>query len=157
MELQAIGKVKQEAGKTTLMLDENVKEALLGLRDFSHVMVLYWFDQLDLPELRAERVLEKPYVKGPDKLGIFATRGPVRPNPIAVSVTGILSVDEKAGLVELDYLDAEEGSPLLDLKPYTPSTEIVREYRSPDWCAHWPQSYEESGEFDWWKEFNFEE
>ncbi|MGM0213132.1 SAM-dependent methyltransferase [Enterococcus sp. AZ109] len=156
MELQAIGKVSQQEGKTTLVLKEEVKDALLGLGDFSHVMVLYWFDQLDVPELRAERVVEKPYKKGPEKLGIFATRGPVRPNPIAVSVAGILSVDEEAGIVELDYLDAEVGSPLLDLKPYTPSAEIVQEYQSPDWCAHWPQSYEESGEFDWSKEFNFE-
>lgn len=157
MKIQAIGKVAQQDGKTTLVLDEGMRAGLTGLGEFSHVMVLYWFDQLDIPELREERVMQKPYVNGPETLGIFATRGPVRPNPIAVSVAGITAFDQENGLIELDYLDAEAGSPLLDIKPYTPSSEIIKDYRSPDWCAHWPQSYEESGEFDWSQEFNFEE
>lgn len=156
MKLQAIGKVAQQAGETTLVLEEEMRAGLTGLSEFSHVMILYWFDQLDVPELREERLIEKPYVNGPETLGIFATRGPVRPNPIAVSVAGIIAFDQEKGIITLDYLDAEDSSPLLDIKPYTPSSEIVTSYRSPEWCSHWPQSYEDSGSFDWSREFNFE-
>lgn len=50
---------------------------------------------------------------------------------------------------------AYEGSPVLDLKPYTPSLDRVEIPHVPDWCAHWPQSLEESASFDWAKEFRW--
>ena len=98
---------------------------------------------------------EKPYIKGPDALGVFATRSPMRPNPIAVSSVGIAYVDEAAATVGLYYIDALPESPVLDLKPYTPSVDRVESPSVPEWCAHWPRSYEESGDFDWEAEFNF--
>jgi hypothetical protein len=44
---------------------------------------------------------------------------------------------------------------VLDLKPYTPSIDRVESPSVPEWCDHWPKSYEESGGFDWEAEFNF--
>lgn len=43
------------------------------------------------------------------------------------------------------------------LKPYTPSIDRVSSVRTPAWCSHWPKSYEESGDFDWASEFNFQQ
>ncbi|GCF95721.1 tRNA (N6-threonylcarbamoyladenosine(37)-N6)-methyltransferase TrmO [Enterococcus florum] len=155
MKVTSIGTVRQEGDKAVITLIPEVKEGLKGLKDFSHVKVLYWFDQLDIPELRKQVIQEKPYVHGPEELGVFATRGPVRPNPIAVSIAEILAIDEVAGTIEVIYIDAESGSPVLDLKPYTPSSDIIETYHTPEWCRHWPQSYEASGAFDWSAEFNF--
>lgn len=61
----------------------------------------------------------------------------------------------EAAAVGLYYIDAFPESPLLDLKPYAPSVDRVESPSVPEWCVHWPRSYEESGDFDWEAEFNF--
>ena len=87
-------------------------------------------------------------------MGVFATRGSVRPNPLVLSVCGVLAIDEEKGRIQLDYIDAHDGSPLLDIKPYTPSLDRVEQPVVPAWCAHWPTNVESSGDFDWEGEMN---
>jgi tRNA (Thr-GGU) A37 N-methylase len=108
---------------------------------------------VDEPHLREIVTADQPYQKAPPTLGLFATRSPVRPNPIGLTVAQILHIDHEAGRIIIAYIDAEDGTPVLDIKPYVPSTDRVKEVHSPDWSAHWPQWYEESGEFDWEAEF----
>ena len=117
--------------------------------------ILWWFDGCDDEENRSVLEAESPYKQGPDTMGIFATRSPQRPNPIALSVVQILYIDHEAGVIYIAYADARQGSPVLDLKPYTPSLDRVEHPQVPDWCGHWPRSLEESGDFDWENEFNF--
>ncbi|GEM_PF-76308 len=155
MKLNPIGYAECDNGKFQIKLDEKYKEALLGLEGYSHVEVLWWFSGCDNSEDRNIMTIEKPYTKGPEKLGTFATRSPERPNPIAVSVCSLKNIDIDKGIIEFDYFDAYTGTPVLDLKPYTPSCDKVENVKTPDWCAHWPDSYEKSGDFDWEKEFNF--
>jgi tRNA (Thr-GGU) A37 N-methylase len=62
-------------------------------------------------------------------------------------------VDVEKGLIVVPWIDAEDGTPILDIKPYHPSTDRIREVKMPRWCQHWPQWYEDSGEFDWSAEF----
>ncbi|MNZ62665.1 putative tRNA (adenine(37)-N6)-methyltransferase [compost metagenome] len=88
-------------------------------------------------------------------MGIFATRSPIRPNPIALSVVQMISVDEDKGVIRIPYIDANQGTPVIDLKPYTPSLDRVESPGVPDWCKHWPKSLEKSSDFDWQDEFNF--
>lgn len=128
--------------------------ALEGLVGFSHVQLLWWFH---LCQQEASRALTeiRPYRKGPAKLGAFATRSPHRPNPIGLSCAGLVGVDWKRGLLHLDYVDACDGTSLLDVKPYTPSLDRVAAPHVPDWCAHWPQDVETSGAFDWEGELTF--
>jgi hypothetical protein len=78
-----------------------------------------------------KQLLVKPYKKGPEELGIFATRSPLRPNPILLSAAQMLDLDVEKGVVQLAYLDAEEGSPILDIKPYLPATERIRDANCP--------------------------
>ncbi len=152
MEVHPIGRVECEDGEFRIALDSEYAPALRGLDGYSHLQVIWWFDRT---EGRGTLVEEQPYAKGPDELGVFATRSPMRPNPIAVSSVGIAYVDEAAATVGLYYIDAFPESPVLDLKPYTPSVDRVENPSVPEWCAHWPRSYEESGDFDWEAEFNF--
>ncbi|MCG8515368.1 MAG: TrmO family methyltransferase, partial [Halanaerobiales bacterium] len=91
---------------------------------------------------------EQPYQKAPASVGIFATRSPLRPNPIALTIVPIINIAED-GKIYLPYIDAEDGSPIIDLKPYHPATDRVRDLEVPDWCRHWPQWYEDSASFDW--------
>lgn len=97
----------------------------------------------------------KPYTHGPGRMGTFATRSPQRPNPIALSCAYATFIDAENGIIGLAYTDAADQSPVLDIKPYTPSLDRVEEPQVPEWCSHWPKNVEGSGDFDWDSEFNF--
>lgn len=128
---------------------------LRGMEGFSYVQVFWWFHRCDDARSRGTLTNAKPYVHGPDRLGTFATRSPERPNPIALSCACVTGLDVERGVLHLSYIDADDGSPVLDLKPYTPSLDRVEVPGVPDWCAHWPKSVEVSGDFDWEAEFSF--
>jgi len=153
--LYPIGRTECEYGEFNVRLDPKYKEALTGLKDFSHVLVLFWFDGCDNEQDRERVIEEKPYKNGPDFLGSFATRSPSRPNPIGVSVSEILEIDQENALIKLAYIDAMDGTPILDIKPYIPSADRVENVRVPDYQKNWPSSYEQSGDFNWDEVFNF--
>jgi tRNA (Thr-GGU) A37 N-methylase len=87
---------------------------------------------------------ELPYAEG-EIAGVFACRSEYRPNPIAVTVCEIVSIDEEAGTVGLTNIDAFDNTPLLDLKPYIPVVDRVQEVKTPDWYAEWPQWFPAEG------------
>lgn len=151
----SIGKIVNEEKNVKIILDSKYSKGLKGLEDYSHVFVLWWADGCDTDEYRMTVLEKKPYKKGPDEIGVFALRSPERPNPIEVSIVNISYVDAEKGILGLFYIDAFDGSKVLDLKPYTPSIDRIEKPRIPEWCSHWPKSYEESSNFDWKTEFNF--
>lgn len=153
--LNPVGQIVKENGCTMIVVGKEYIKGLKGLGAFGHVMIIWWMDGCDNPHDRAVLVQQKPYVKGPEELGVFATRSPERPNPIAISCAGITFVDEKGGVIGIDFCDANDGTPVLDIKPYTPSIDRIEKPDTANWCKHWPKSYEASGSFDWAKEFNF--
>lgn len=151
--LSPLGYIRSGNEGFILAIKPEFREALTGLVGFSHVNVVWWSHLVDNPEARKVLTCEKPYIKSPDRLGIFATRSPVRPNPICLSVSQVLDIDEANGRIVVAYLDAEDGTPILDIKPYLPCTDRVRDVTTPSWNAHWPAWYEDSGIFDWAGEF----
>lgn len=153
-ELQEIGHVRQHQDRPEIALNQEYLPALEGLEGFSHILIVWWFNRLDRKDLRQIKVLDKPYTHGPDSIGVFATRSPVRPNPIAISVVEVEQLDTANGIISVRYMDAAEGSPILDIKPYYPNSDRVNSARVPDWCSHWPASVEESASFDWDSEMN---
>lgn len=155
VQLFPIGKIENDGENVRIVLDKKYARGLQGLAEYSHVQILWWANACDNPNVRGTLTERKPYTNGPEELGVFAMRAPERPNPIAVSIADIAYVDEENGVVELCYVDAFDGTPVLDLKPYMPSIDRVENPKMPDWCSHWPKSYEESGSFDWNSEFNF--
>jgi len=150
-----VGTVHAGRGVFSIEITEPFRPALTELSGFSHMLVLWWCDGVDTVECRSETTCEKPYTRGPDTIGIFATRSPVRPNPIALSVAPVLGVDAAAGIIRVAYIDADDGTPVLDIKPYLPCNERVRDAKVPAWASHWPQWYEENEGFDWAAEFTF--
>jgi tRNA-Thr(GGU) m(6)t(6)A37 methyltransferase TsaA len=142
-------------GPTTLIrLDKEYAPGLEGLEGFSHVLV-YWHAHNNPPWDSANLTVPKPYRLAPARLGIFATRSEFRPNPILVSAVPVIRVDAKRGEIEVPWIDAEDGSPVLDIKPYQPSADRIRDVDVPEWCRHWPAHAEESGDFAWHEEFMF--
>lgn len=152
-----IGKVVRVEGRYYIELDAKYKDAALGLDEYSHIWAVWWFNLYDSEETRNCFTVDKPYKNGPEKVGVLSTRGSVRPNPVAITACAILGFDKHRGMIEVDWIEAEEGTPVLDLKPYHPSEDRVRDVMMPDWCAHWPKWREDSGDFDWGAEFNFPE
>ena len=147
--LNPIGHVAVDEGGFSLMVDEPYRPALIELDGFSHINVLWWCHLLDEPMFREMTIAERPYRNAPDAIGIFATRSPARPNPIALTAVPIISIDEAAGVVRIPFIDAEDGTPILDIKPYHPAVDRVRSTHTPEWCADWPEWYEDSATFDW--------
>lgn len=152
--VRQIGIIQADERGFRLVLDKPYAAALRGLDGFSHVCALWWFSGCDNDGARGTLEERAAYRTAPAVLGTFATRSPARPNPIALSVAQVLGIDPTAGVVALAYIDADDGTPLLDIKPYTPSLDRVEAPRVPGWCAHWPACLEASGEFDWSREIN---
>ena len=150
-----IGKIKISENGMFIEIAEQYILALKELDGFSHVNVLWWFDCNDNNEARSVLEVPAPYKKAPLSMGIFATRSPVRPNPIALTAAQILYINHAKGTIGIAYIDANDGTPVIDLKPYTPSLDRVEAPSVPEWCSHWPKSLEDSGSFNWENEFNF--
>ena len=150
-----IGAIRIKDTGMFIELDKKYVPGLKELESFSHVNVIWWFDGCDNKEMRSVLETPKPYRNAPDIMGIFATRSPQRPNPIAMTTVQILYLDRESGIIQIAYIDADDNSPVLDLKPYTPSLDRIESPTVPEWCSHWPKCAEESGEFDWSKEFTF--
>lgn len=87
-----------------------------SLEGFSHLILLYWLDRA----ASADLVFVPPF-DGAQR-GVFATRAPWRPNPIGLSVVAFDGFDGP-GRLKIRYLDCLDGTPLLDIKPYLPTTD----------------------------------
>lgn len=153
--VKQIGRISIGEEGMFIRLDSQYIPALKALDGFSYINVLWWFSNFDNDEARSVLETPKPYKKSPDTVGIFATRSPVRPNPIALSAAQIINIDHENGVIQVAYIDANDDTPVLDIKPYTPSIDRVEAPEVPDWCGHWPKCVETSGDFDWENEFNF--
>jgi tRNA-Thr(GGU) m(6)t(6)A37 methyltransferase TsaA len=132
LHLFPVGKVIKDAGKTTIEIHKDYADALLGLNQFSHVVVLYWFDKNDTPEKRKTLRVHPRNNKSNPLTGVFATRSPRRPNLIGLSTCRILSV--KKNVIQIDSIDAFDGTPVLDLKPYVPRMDKVHDASGPKWA-----------------------
>lgn len=154
MNITEIGKVCMKDGSQILVGSKYV-DGLKALEGFGHLVVVWWADKVDEPELRETLTVERPYKGGPDQVGIFATRSPVRPNPICISVVDVLDIDYKKGIITTSWIDAEECTPILDLKAYFPCSDKVNHTEMPEWARKLPVCIEDSAEYDWSQFFNF--
>lgn len=98
------------------VVDAAFQPGLAGLDGFSHLILLYWMEQARPMDL----VFTPPFDSAPR--GLFATRAPWRPNPIALSVVAFEGFDGP-GRLKVRNLDCRNGTALLDIKPYLPTTD----------------------------------
>jgi len=126
-----VGVVRKTDTAVSIEIFDDYTDALLGLDGFSHIAVFYWFDQNDTAEKR--RVFQVHPRKDPRNplTGVFATHSPQRPNLIALTVCRILSIH--GGSIEIEDIDAFDGTPVIDLKCYIPGSVGEKDVRLPDW------------------------
>ena len=98
-------------------------EAVRGLEQLSHVWVLFVFHQTMREQWKP--TVRPPRLGGNERLGVFATRSPFRPNPIGLSSARLLGIEQTDGqlLIKLAGLDLVDGTPVLDIKPYIAYTD----------------------------------
>ena len=129
--LNPIGVVKKQGQRGWLEINPEYAPALLGLKDFSHVWVFYWFHENDTPEQRQTLQVHPRRDPANPLTGVFACRAPERPNLIGFTACRIISIT--GNVVEVADLDARDGTPLLDLKPYIPGGDAIPEAGAPEW------------------------
>ena len=124
----------------TITLDSErfTDQALAGLEEFSHVEVVFLFDQVDPASVQMSARHPRGNTAWP-KVGVFAQRAKGRPNRIGVSVCRLLGVDGLSLTVQA--LDAIDASPVLDIKPYMAEFAPRGEVRQPQWSRELMSGY----------------
>jgi len=124
--------------ESRIELSPEAAAGLEGLDQFSHVLVIFYM-HLD-PDREAPVLRRRP--RGRDDmplLGVFAQRGRMRPNPIGVTAVEIVRLE--SGVLVVRGLDAVDGTPVLDLKPYAPAFDRREAARVPEWLDRLMQGY----------------
>ncbi|WP_395451325.1 tRNA (N6-threonylcarbamoyladenosine(37)-N6)-methyltransferase TrmO [Aminobacter sp. UC22_36] len=116
---------REKGGHGTVVIDGPYRPGLAGLAGFSHVVVLSWFEQAP-----RNLIVQKPR-HASDAKGVFALRSPARPNPVGLHVARLVSLDIETGRIELDAIDALDGTPVIDLKPYFASVDAFPDATRP--------------------------
>ena len=145
MEFQPIGVIRtphkapeempvQPVGATgvsgRIELEPDLAEGLRDLDGFSHIIVLYCFHRTKDTALTVTPFLgRKPH-------GIFATRAPVRPNPIGLSILKLTGIDD--AVLSVENVDMLDGTPVLDIKPYVPAFDLPVGKVRTGWFAEKP-------------------
>ncbi|MBI2887843.1 MAG: tRNA (N6-threonylcarbamoyladenosine(37)-N6)-methyltransferase TrmO [Chloroflexi bacterium] len=119
-----------EAVESELRLDPALAPALEGLAGFSHVIVLFWMHRVP-QELRKGGQYHPGGRTDLPLVGVFATRTQLRPNPLGLAVVSLLGVD--GPVLRVRGLDATDGTPVLDIKPYLPPYDAPPGVRMPAW------------------------
>ena len=148
--IEAIGRVRGgraaaedddwDASRARIELDPKrfTADALLGLDGFSHAEVLFVFDRVGEGEVEHGARHPRGRTDWP-RVGIFAQRGKNRPGRIGVTMCRIVGVEGLA--VEVEGLDAIDGTPVLDIKPVMSGFLPRGEVREPDWAREIMKDY----------------
>ena len=128
--IRFVGEVESTGEVSTIRLRDECCPALLGIEGYSHLFVLYWMHLRDDEGNRGTLQVTPPRHEGAPLTGVFACRSPSRPNPIGLTVVELKRVE--GCVLEVSGLDALEGSPVVDIKPYSRG-DSYPEARSPGW------------------------
>ncbi|MFH1327911.1 MAG: tRNA (N6-threonylcarbamoyladenosine(37)-N6)-methyltransferase TrmO [Candidatus Bathyarchaeota archaeon] len=139
--IKPIGGVRTQTSENKLQAGEVISQILLakdlatsldGLDGFSHIYIIFWMHKIPPTKLVGRR---KIYPWGELKMplvGVFATRSPVRPNPIGLTLVELL--ERRGNILKVKGLDALDGTLVLDIKPFDFwDAEKFRKAKVPDW------------------------
>ncbi len=133
MKTTTIGYVRKEEGKpSSIDIESEFWDATLNLEKFSHIIVLWWITEFDNKDDRSN-IQGVPPVENAELSGVFATRSPRRPTPIGHTICSIVQIDEDNQRIIVDHMDAFDSTPVIDIKPYLPSSDRVDSAKIPEW------------------------
>lgn len=111
-------------------IEPALTEALDNLDEFSHIIVIYWMHQSRKP---FPMKVHPRYRTELAQVGVFASRSPDRPNPLGKSIVKLL--ERRKNILKVQGLDAIDGTPIIDIKPYIPEIDSVENSRIPPWMT----------------------
>jgi len=121
-----------DEARSEIVVDDEFTEHLEGLEEFSHIVVLFWMHRCPPGEPPPAKV--HPRGRGDLPLvGLFASRAPHRPNSIGMTVARL--EERRGNVLRVVGLDAVDGTPVIDIKPYMPLRESSGSVRLPAWVA----------------------
>jgi len=115
---KSLREARERGGEASLLIDEPWRAGLAGLTPGMPLVVLYW-----MHAARRDLIVQAPRHKA-STAGVFSLRSPVRPNPIALAVVRCLALDQTSGQIAIDAIDAIDGTPVLDVKPWLASIDV---------------------------------
>ena len=127
---------RSEDSESIVEVYPEFREGLDGLRGFSHIFVISYFNQLRPEQIGPLKVKPRKLLMKGFKLeelplvGVFAIDSPTRPNPIGLSLVNLMNID--AGKLTVRGLDCFDGTPVLDIKPYRADYR-AEDYQLADW------------------------
>jgi len=116
--------------KSVIIINKEYSDCLDGIEDFSHIVVLFWTHKVSDNARQIKKVHPAGLKQMPIK-GIFATRSPVRPNPICK--TTVKLIERKGTTLIVEGLDAIDNTPVVDIKPHVPFYDSPLNVRLADW------------------------
>ena len=122
-----------------IRLDPEYAPGLQGLEGFSHVLVVFFLDRAQGFDLKKQLLRRPRGMEDLQALGVFAQRTKFRPNPIGVTAVKLLGID--GNIVRVRGLDALDGTPVLDLKPYMPPFDRMDDVAMPPWVGRFIEGY----------------
>lgn len=138
-----IGEYKLLENKTFIQLNKDVLNKLKKNIDLyeipkkgDYIRVLWWFDRFDKASFRKNRTCNPPYNNAP-RTGVFASRSPVRPNPVGSTVVLVENVNLENGIIEILGFDGFVDTKIFQIMFYQPFTDRVDEAQLPNWVSHW--------------------
>jgi tRNA-Thr(GGU) m(6)t(6)A37 methyltransferase TsaA len=122
--------------ESKLMIKEKLIPALDGLDEFSHLLVVFWMHQAPPPSVLRRRPQNRNDMP---ELGILSQRAKHRPNPIGVTAVRLVQI--KGPEIKVRGLDAVNGTPILDIKPYFLQYDCRPEAHMPSWVEQLMKEY----------------
>ena len=119
-------------------LAQKLAPGLTGIDQFHHIIVVFYMNQSSFDPL--SDLIRRPQGR-PDmpEVGIFAQRAKHRPNPIGITTVQLIKVE--GNVLTVKGLDAIDGTPILDIKPYYPAFDRIEEPRVPEWVVRLMEKY----------------
>ena len=119
--------------KSEIIINEEYLDCLEGIEDFSHLIILFWTNKVPNKARQIKKVHPAGLKEMPIR-GIFATRSPVRPNPICK--TTVRLIERKGTTLIVEGLDAIDNTPVIDIKPHLPFYDSPLNVKLADWMYH---------------------
>lgn len=118
--------------RSRIILEKKLAEALLGLEEYSHIVVIFWMHKARRGKKAPLKVMPHGLTEAGEK-GVFAARTPSRPNPIGLSIARLVKIHRN--VLWVDGLDALNSTPVLDIKPYTGHPrDLIYKFKAPKWA-----------------------
>jgi len=129
-ELKGPGQYNPHEIVSEIVIDESLTDALDNLEEFSHLIVLYWMHLDAHPEPKPNKIHPRHDTSNP-LVGIFSTRSGDRPNRIGLNPAKLL--ERKGNILRVSGLDAVDGTPVIDIKPYMPRLDTIADAQVSNW------------------------